>query len=409
MGPTDVVGAASARIRSAGGALIRRLHLLPGGVPDGIGEDARLDGVILTSKVVVFFPDTPDSLYQLADWYVTLEAVDREFGVTVICMDSRTGRRIREDSNLAVIVVGRDATIDELLARSDVHVCLYVNHAQQNLLMLRANRVVHVALQHGDSDKAVSISNQIKAYDFAFMAGQAAVDRLSRHLMFYDAEAKCIIVGYPEPPPLALPEGIPPANGKRVLYAPTWEGGHPSVGYSSVLSHGLIMVQSLIEAGYEVVYRPHPLTGVRLAEFREQDGILRARLAAAEGSRVSTGIPLAVDLQTCDILITDVSAVANHWLRTGKPMIVTEMCGAAAQPAGMGLLEVVPRIGPADAADIATVVERELVDDPSGARRRAVAEYYLSPGSATDKTIRALRDLMTRRAAESSRLADDSR
>jgi oligopeptide/dipeptide ABC transporter ATP-binding protein len=32
---------------------------------------------------------------------------------------------------------------------------------------------------HGDSDKVVSISGQTKAYDFTFVAGQAAVDRLA--------------------------------------------------------------------------------------------------------------------------------------------------------------------------------------------------------------------------------------
>lgn len=399
-----IVDDARRKARSIGGRLIRRLHLLPGGMPDGLGEDDELASTSLSSSIIVFFADTPDSLYQLADWYRTLEEVDRQFGVTVICMDSRTGRAIREATSLHVIVVARDATIDDLLLRSDVAVCLYVNHTPQNLLMLRAPDVIHVAFQHGDSDKAVSISNQIKAYDFAFMAGQAAVDRLARNLMLYDAAARCITVGYPEIDVPSLPTGVSPRNGNRVLYAPTWEGGHPSVAYSSVISHGYEIIRALTKDGFDVIYRPHPLTGVRLAEFASEDARLRDLVSEFPSSRVSVGLPLAVDFESSDILITDVSAVANHWLRTGKPLIVTEPTTADAAPANMGYLDVVPRLRRDAAERVSLAVRRELKEDPSRDARLALMEYYFSSGSVTQNVIEALHQVIDIRVRERGRL-----
>lgn len=399
-----IVSAVTRRVRSTGGSIIRRLHLLPGGMPDGIGDDDELVGTSLSASVILFFADTPSSLYQLRDWYEVLADVDREFGLTIICMDSRSGRAIREESGLETIVVARDATIDDLLSRSDVKACLYVNHTEQNLLMLRAASVIHVALQHGDSDKAVSISNQIKAYDFAFMAGQAAVDRLARNLMLYDAPGRCITVGYPGGSAKAVPPGVSISTGRRVLYAPTWEGGHSSVAYCSLPSHGETMVRSLLDAGYDVIYRPHPLTGVRLAEYREYDQRVRVLLDGVLRSRVSLDTPLESDFAASDILIADVSAVANHWLRTGKPMIVTDLQDSDAEPASTGFLAVVPRLVATEAVNVAPLVARELTDDPTREARHAIADYYFHPGDASENTIEALRHVIDLRDDERKRL-----
>ena len=49
------------RVRSTGGKLLRRLRLLPGGMPDGIGDDAALQDATLEGEVVVYFPDTTAS------------------------------------------------------------------------------------------------------------------------------------------------------------------------------------------------------------------------------------------------------------------------------------------------------------------------------------------------------------
>lgn len=410
MGVSQVVGAAKRRVRTLGGTLIRRLHLLPGGTPDGLGDDDALLGTSIDSQLVVYFADTPDSMYQIEEWYRTFEALDREFGLTVICMDSRTARIIRSQTTLTVLVIARDSTVDDILSRSDVRVCLYVNHNPLNFLNMQIRSLVHVSMLHGDSDKGVSVSNQVKAYDYALVAGQAAVDRLEKYTMLFDAERRCIPVGYPETTSHSLPEGMTPANGKRVLYAPTWEGGHPTLSYSSVRSHGEIIVRQLLAAGYEVIYRPHPLTGVRVAEYREADSAIKSLVGESEGSRVSEGIPLSADFAAADILISDVSAVANNWLRSGRPLIVTVPASEQTTVARTRLLDVVPRLTASAAASIASVVARELDEDPTRDQRNELIEYYFgdtAPGAALERMKDAIRRLMDIREREWARVTEN--
>lgn len=400
MGASELVDGLKKHLRSTGGNLIRRLHLLPGGTPDGLGEDAQLTGTSLDSQVLVFFPDTPDSLYQIEEWYPTLGVLNDVFGVTVVCMDSRTAREIRGRSRLKVITIARDATLDELVSRSDIKICLYVNYNPLNTLALYLRSMIHVSMLHGDSDKTVSVSNQIKAYDFAFVAGHAAIDRLDRYTMLFDAHERCIAVGYPELDYSGLPAGIREPNRHTVLYAPTWEGGHPSMCYSSVHSHGAVLVRSLRAEGYDVIYRPHPLTGVRLHEYGEADREIKEQCYKDPRMEVSAGTPLAHDFHAADLLIADVSAVANSWLRTGRPLIVTDVDDGGGMTARTQLLDSVPRLTAADARETGTIVRRELTDDPTAQARKELIEYYygdVSPGASIERTIEAIRRLIALR------------
>src|SRR5919112_4375849 len=126
----------SRRIRSAGGKVPRRLVLLPAGTPDGVGEDAELLGTSWPYEVLVYFADTPEALYQIEQWYDTLRALDAVHPVVVVTRDSRTARAVRQDSGLDVRTVAHYTTLDDVLARSDTKLALYVNHNPENFTCL---------------------------------------------------------------------------------------------------------------------------------------------------------------------------------------------------------------------------------------------------------------------------------
>ncbi len=396
------------RLRSAGGRLLRRFGLLPGGMPDGLGDDARLAGRSLQGETLLFFPDTADSLYQLRSWYGPLRELHKAQGLTIVCMDSRLAKLVRAELDVPVITIAQESTLDELAARSNLKVFLYVNFNPLNFLALRLRSAIHVSLLHGDSDKSVSISNQVKAYDFAFVAGQAGVDRYARYTALFDAATRCIPVGRPSldtdprPPILTREDGAPPV----VLYAPTWEGGQASVAYGSLPSHAVALVQSLQAAGIRVIYRPHPLTGVRVPAYGEADARLR-ELLVSDGHLVSEGRTLAEDFAAADLLICDISAVANDWLVTGKPLIITRPAGDLTRDAGTRLLEVTPRLTAAEAPRAAELALREINEDPGREERIALAEYYLGdtrPGASLQRFLDACRDLARLRDREWARI-----
>lgn len=371
----------------------RRSRFFPVTIPDRLGQDDELAGTSLPHRVVVFFPDTLESLYQLRPWLPALEALDRVARTVVVCQDSRTARAVREASSLDVLTIARYGRMDDLLARSDVRVALYVNHSPRNFENLRFTSLTHVYLGHGESDKGVSASNQVKAYDFCFVAGRAAVERLVAHVPRYDAEARCVVIGQPQLDSsglLTLPQRTP---GERtaVLYAPTWEGAQPSVAYSSVLSHGVRLVRSLLDDGrYDVLYRPHPLTGVTSAEYGAADAEIRALVTGAGGAhRVDTSPDLAAAFARADVLVCDVSGVALNWLPTGRPFLVARPGGDAVVPEPAPILAP-ERMLDAD-EDAATAVARALAESDDDAAR-ALVEHYLSdvtPGRATARFVAA--------------------
>lgn len=394
--------------RSLGGKVIRRLGLLPGGAPDGLGEDAALAGVRLPQRVLVFFADTRDGLYQLRQWYPVLEELDRHGGVVVVCMDSRTTASIRAETALAAHTVAQDSTLDALLADSDIKLALYVNYNPLNTLCLRARSVLHVNLLHGESDKAVSVSNQVKAYDFALVAGQAAVDRYREHTPLFDADARCLPIGRPQLDVERL-RGDSRAAGTpaTVLYAPTWEGASGAVAYGSVRSHGPAIVTGLLDAGYRVVYRPHPLTGVRDASYGEADAAIREILAASTGGVVSAASDIEDDFAAADLLISDVSAVVIDWLPTGRPIVVTVPANSETRATGSRLLEVVPQLPTSDLGRVGEMVSEQLADDPASAAREELTSYYLGdirPGASLQAFLRTCDELCALRDREWARV-----
>jgi hypothetical protein len=362
---------------------VRRSRFFPRSMIDRLGDDAAFADRGLEGRVIVFFPGPPDQLYQLLPWLPTLEAVDAAHGATIVCQDSRVAESLRERTGVRIVTFARYGALDGALGRSDVALALYVGHASANFECLRFASMLHAYIGHGDSDKGVSASNQLKAYDAVFAPGQAAIDRIRARLMRFDADRRCVIVG--QPTTLSAPPTAAPPAGQRptVLYAPTWEGAQPSVAYSSVLTHGVALVESLLADGrYRVVYRPHPLIGVTSGEWAGANAaILAAVRQAGSDHRViaADDEPLEASFARADVLVSDVSAVATAWLPSLRPLVVTAPSGAAAVSADSGMLARVRRLTPAEAADAPAVIAEELSHEGGRAVLEELVAYYLSP------------------------------
>lgn len=398
------------RLRSVGGRWVRRLRLLPEGDPDGLGDDDSLRGGSLPFAVMVYFPDTPRNLYQLRQWYAPLRALDAHHRVGIVCLDSRTAAAVRAEVSLPVLCVGRIGTLEDLVSRSDVALALYVNHNVRNLHPLRFPTMLHAYLGHGESDKASSASNQVKAYDAVLVPGAIGRERLRRNLMCYDADAHVRLVGRPQLD--AVPAvGQGPSTGDRptVLYAPTWEGAQPSMAYSSVVTHGEQLLRSLLTSRrFRIVYRPHPRIGANRAEYATADAALRALVERAASEEPGSGhrVDLTPEWQprhdVADVLVCDVSAVASDWTASGRPLVVTVPEAASAVVESGSVLDVVTTLTAADAPRAADVVLAELSEPPSDARALWVRDAMgdTTPGAATARFVDVCEELVALRAHE---------
>ena len=98
----------------------------------------RCAGTSLPFAVMVYFPDVVRNLYQLRQWYGTLQRLDERHRVGIVCLDSRVAPRCcARECDLPVVCCGRIGTLEDMVSRSDVALALYVNHNVRNLHPLR--------------------------------------------------------------------------------------------------------------------------------------------------------------------------------------------------------------------------------------------------------------------------------
>lgn len=376
---------------------LRRSRFLPVGMPDKVADEHRL-WQAFSQPVMVYFATSQDTLYQLRPWYAALEALNASQPVVAVFRDSRTARIVAAETTLDCVTLASYGQLDAILAASDVKLALYVNHDPINFECLRFASLAHVYLGHGDSDKGVFVSNQLKAYDFYFVAGQAAIDRVQGSVMFYDAAERCLPIGQPQIDAIQQDSRLP--SRPVVLYAPTWEGAQPSVAYSSLVSHGPALVDSILGSDeFDLIYRPHPFTGNVTPAYAAIDAAIRAKVKAA-GQRVDTTGTLADAIAGSSFLITDVSAVTSFWLPTGRPILVTEPVGAEVKATPDGISARLPRLAAPNAGNAAAIVAQILDSPPDYSD---LVEHHLgdvSPGAATGNFIKACTKVIGQRDAD---------
>ncbi|WP_158075580.1 CDP-glycerol glycerophosphotransferase family protein [Actinokineospora bangkokensis] len=372
----------------------------------------------MPGEVAVYFADDPRKLYQLKQWLPVFELLDAHHPTVVITRNERTAAELAGLTALRVVLAPSFPDLVELYETSDFKVAVYVNNSVHNFHSLMQRRVLHVHVNHGESDKVCMVSNQVKAYDRVFVAGPNAVARHRAALIGFD-EAKLVPVGRPQldlrPQPLLAPSGR-----RTILYAPTWEGENASNNYTSVDVLGpRVVAAALAVPGTRVVYKPHPRVPVSplpsVAEaHREVVRLVEAaaRLDPDAGHQVhATGDILAV-FPGCDLIVTDVSSVGLDflYLRVDQPMFIADRYDDRDR-----LLREAPVAAAADVVDSSTIADltatltARLADDTRRGDRHAARRGYfgdLGPGESTTRFLAAITETAALRDACLAALAD---
>lgn len=325
--------------------------------------------------VAAFFATGPENLYQFEQWRRPLEAYAASTRPVFLVVDrADTGSQLRGSTALPVVFARGSAALERLVGQRSVRAVLYLNQVEANFRMLRFADPVHVQIGHGESDKGGSVSNQHKAYDLTFVGGPAGRDRLARALRGFDTDARTREVGrpqldhdYPGAP------GWPPGSGRRVLYAPTWEGDRTSIAYGSLVSHGPALIEALrADTDWRIIYRPHPRTGQASSTHAAADREVR-RVLRRDGDRhwIDTGANYGWHWAFADACVADVSAVAHDWLATGKPLVVTEPTEPAVSAVGSPLLQQVTRLPAVRAGEVVDALAVAAETDLTG-----LVRYY---------------------------------
>lgn len=291
-------------------------------------------------ECLVYFADDPINSYQVRQWYEPLRRLGEIYPVALMVRRPLTAKRLGSDCPVPVLLATNMPEQEQVLSSHPVRIIFYVNNNKENFLTLRYPGPIHIHLSHGESDKTSMTSNQLKAYDYAFIAGAASRTRILRALKRLDGD-HLVEIGRPQlDVPRATKESF---DDDRivVLYAPTWEGERAAMSYGSLVSHGETMVTALLaDPSIRLIFRPHPRIGVRDKQQAAASKRIKAAIRAANnmdpkaGHIVDDAADTGWSMDAAHIGIVDISAMAADWLATRKPMVVTKPAEAGVQPLG---------------------------------------------------------------------------
>jgi hypothetical protein len=347
--------------------------------------------------VIAYFPDDPTRTYQLIQWLDVLAILHQKHPVGIVLRDPASRAVVQARTDLPVYLALSLSELTELYGALDAKVVLYCNNSMRNFNSLLDGRRLHVHINHGESDKQSMASNNAKAYDRVFVAGEAAVQRHAAGLLEFDTD-RLVRIGRPQldlrPEPL-----LAPTTRRTVLYAPTWEGDAEYNDYTSVDVMGPAIVRAILAVpDVRLVYKPHPkvTTSLTAAVYDAHQEILRLVAEAASLTPVAgheqilRGDILAV-MPDCDAIVTDVSSVGLDWLylRTEKPIFITDRHQDSERlRRDVPVSRCADVIDHSNLADLTALLTLRLDHDEHQLARVAMRHHYFDDLKVGDSTVR---------------------
>jgi len=242
------------------------------------------------------------------------------------------------------------------------------------------SRALHIHINHGESDKTSTISNQSKAYDYSFIVSDAGYDKYNLNLLKKDM-SRFIKIGRPQ---LDFIEKIDLdikiiGDKKVILYAPTWEGVYESMNFTSISDYGLFIVKTLLASNqYYTIYKPHPTTGSRDIKIRNINSEIVNLINSSDQGEVILEGDINGLYSSVDLAIFDNSAVAIDYLVVDKPMLMTDMFfnikDRVSRPiiSGASIL-----LSKSNIDNLLSIINKELAEDTLQIKRNRIKEYFL--------------------------------
>jgi hypothetical protein len=360
-------------------------------------------------QVIAYYADDPTRSYQLVQWLEVLEVLDDHHPVGVVVRDPDVATLLGDRTSLPILLAPTFPELTELYDALDAKLVLYCNNSILNFQSLIDGRMLHAHINHGESDKQSMASNNAKAYDRVFVAGEAAVQRHVEGLLAFDT-SRLVRIGRPQldlrPAPL-----LAPTTRRTVLYAPTWEGDADYNDYTSLDTIGTRIAAAILAVpDVRLVYKPHPKVTTSLTPAVQEAHLAILGMVAAAAERepdaghtsVLRGDILAV-MPDCDAMVTDVSSVGLDWLylRTEAPILITDRHQDTERfHADVPVSRCADVIDESTVDGLAALLADRLVHDEHHLARQAMRHYYfddIAVGDSTTRFLEAVTELVTLR------------
>lgn len=372
--------------------------------------------------MVVYFGDRSSKFYQLEQWLPVLEELHKKHRVVLVLRKGSALLQALEATDLPVVFKRRFDPLHTFYRANSFKLALYVNNGVTNFQSLAFASMVHIHVNHGESDKLSMVSNQAKSYDKVFVAGDAAVERYRRALIDFDDSA-LIKVGRPQLD-IDRPLELEPSTVRTIMYAPTWEGENESNNYTSVDLFGPQIVEaSLRIPSTRLIYKPHPRVelskdpAMSEANARILELIEEANKSIADASLqhqvLMQGDILAM-FDTVDLLVTDISSVGLDflYLQPDKPLALTDRrTDLIKLNAEAPISRATPIINGATIENVESMLIDMLTKDTSAGARSDLRRHYFGEGKRGTSTAlftEAVSKLIADRTVELTKFHSES-
>lgn len=340
------------------------------------------------APLAIFFAGPVGDIYQVSQWTPVFEKINTELPSILLVKDARSASVLAKLTTLPIRLAGHADAIEPLVDRLGIKAMFYVNNNLANFSVLRLPTVTHIHLSHGESEKVSMVSNQLKAYDYCFVAGEASIKRISSTLQHFD-KSRLKLVGRPQLDQLFSAKSFPQVPGRKtVLYAPTWEGDRPAMAYSSVDSVGIKWVTDILqEPSLRLIYRPHPKTGSRSKSTLAANQTIKKLIAEKVSQDPQTGhlFDMQPDYHTAlvsaDVAIFDISAMAMDFSVLERAFLVTCPQKLEVSMSRSLLWDAARKIYPEQEKDIVAIIREILTGGPMPGASSFVVEHFGKVGA----------------------------
>lgn len=358
----------------------------------------EFDGSYVKAEVVVYFGDRSSKFYQLEQWIPVLEELDKKHKVALVLRKGSALLQAQEVTHLPLVFKRRFDPLHTFYHANDFKLALYVNNGVTNFQSLGFAPMVHVHVNHGESDKLSMVSNQAKSYDKVFVAGDAAIERHRRALIDFD-ESVLVKVGRPQLD-IERPLELEPSPARTIMYAPTWEGENDANNYTSVDLFGPQIVEAALQIpNSRVIYKPHPrVESSKEPAMAEANDRILALLDDANESISDEALQHQVLMQgdilamfdSVDMLITDISSVGLDflYLQPDKPLALTDRRNdTPTLNAEAPISRATPIIDQSTVAAVGAMLTEMLINDAAAEARFQLRSHYFGEGEKGSSTV----------------------
>lgn len=349
-------------------------------------------------KVIVYFCGGINSYYQIKQWQMPFEELDKKEKVLYVITDYEVyNKYINDEQSIEVIYIESFTNLIEFYDLNEFAVILYINNSLRNFQSLRNSRAYHIHLNHGESEKESMRSNQSQAYDYVFTVGQRGVDRYKEYLLNFNAD-KFIQVGRPQLDYINQMKIKKSENQKVILYAPTWEATHPSMNYTSVVKYGLFLVNTILENdNYILIYKPHSALGTRCEKAQIAHDEIKKIVNSSQKAHYMEEENINDVFTLVDFAFFDNTSVMIDYLHTNKAAAYLEILE---DQSINELAKAFKTINDENFENLGDILTNELTIDSNKEKRKKVKEYYLGvykKGESTQTFINKISEYIIQR------------